>query len=112
MLASPAVARSLGDVDKNGIFTVLDSANQVSVADDRVPLPEAERTFADVNADSVLNHQDSIKVTKLILYSRERRLSSRVDGLSSSLAALLADVTRRSFVTSSAAPGKACFSRY
>ena len=51
----PAAARSLGDVDNDGIFTVVDSTRQIAAVNGRVALTEADRINADLNADGAVN---------------------------------------------------------
>ncbi len=58
LLSAPsAAARSPGEVDNDGIFTVMDLARQLAAANGRVALSEAERAYADANRGGVLTDE-------------------------------------------------------
>jgi hypothetical protein len=62
-----AAERAVGDLDNDGVFTVLDLAKQISHMRGQLVLSESEAVYADINRDGVFNDYDSEALVRLIL---------------------------------------------
>ena len=62
-----ATPTKLGDLDSDGVFTVLDLAKLVGHSSGAAPLIETLTPFADLNQDSFINDADQTELVNLIL---------------------------------------------
>jgi hypothetical protein len=62
-----AAERAVGDLDNDGVFSVMDLARQIAHMRGQLTLSEAEATYADINRDGVFNDYDSEALVRLIL---------------------------------------------
>lgn len=64
---SQALPTKLGDLDGDGVFTVIDLAQLVGHSTGTAPLSTELEPFADINKDSFINDADQAELVKLIL---------------------------------------------